>query len=196
MCFFLQPLLHLFFATNNIRHTAAPNPGIEKGTIMKRSHTSLFIALILTTVVLLLCGFSAGGAKGKSLTKEEKAALKEVTDNTYTYYEVQAAISATTIPSQDRREYEVHDPLVVLIAPTDRTFEEEAQKRTWWYGGPNGYRGKILVHVYESHETHDATLGWYEIDCSTWIGEDTVLGNEIDLRGALAGLSVSPGWTQ
>lgn len=164
--------------------------------IMNRNRTLLSTVLILTAVVLLLCGFSAGGAKGKSLTKEEKAALEEVTDNTYTYYEVQAAISATIIPSQDRRNYEVHDPLVVLIAPVDRTFEEEAQKRTWWYGGSNGYRGKILVHVYESHETHDATLGWYEIDCSTWIGEDTVLGNEIDLRGALAGFSVSPGWTQ
>ena len=165
----------------------------NRGIIMKRSQKILSTVCILTVTILLLCGFST---EEKTLSKEEKAALEEVTENTYTFYEVQAAITATTMMYQKGRKEEVHVPLVVEIVPSDKTLEEEAKSTTWWYGGPYGYKGKISVHVYESHETHNATLGWYEIDSSTWIGKDTITGKEIDLRGALAGLTVSPGWTQ
>lgn len=60
----------------------------------------------------------------------------------------------------------------------------------------------MYIHQFHIHNeyqveiVHNATLGWYEIDSSTWIGKDTITGKEMDLRGALAGLTVSPGWAQ
>lgn len=123
------------------------------------------------------------------LNESEKVAIERTATNHYTWYEVQAAALATCIynPEMEGRDYEAHYPLRADILGVDSDVV--------WFGGEYGYQGKITIHVYEDHPDHTATLEWYNIDCSTWTGEGNG-GDKVDLRGALAGLAVSPSWTK
>lgn len=147
-----------------------------------------FVPVIMGFIIVLglLCVCQAE-TKGNGLTKEEAEALEETLQKTYTYDEVQAAALATMCYPEGR-DYPVHVPLVVEI--------KDDGSDSFWFGGKYGYQGKITIRIYEDHPDHIATRAYYHVDCSTWKGTIEPLQEEVDLRGALAGLAISPGWTK